>query len=214
MCHVFQDHVWDPSLLLRYAVLLFKETPLSGLPFSYLSLLAGITLALHPLPPDAEGFLRHNPRLQYWEVAGDHSTTPCESGQSNALFLLPFFFLHQMPTYIWTYLLFCWFIFHFLNTSSLLLFIYILQTKSKPHPCECVCVSSMSLISTWACCLLLRRSGSENKQSSSYLAWAGKVDSAEQAAPGGRGGRAQDWTLVVSSPPHHKKWRQHGQVES
>lgn len=112
-----------------------------------------------------------------------------------------FFFLHQMPTYIWTYLLFCWFIFHFLNTSSLLLFIYILQTKSKPHPCECVCVSSMSLISTWACCLLLRRSGSENKQSSSYLAWAGKVDSAEQAAPGGRGGRAQDWTLVVSSPP-------------
>lgn len=66
--------------------------------------------------------------------------------------------------------------------------------------CVCVCVSNMSLISTWACCLLLRRSGSENKQSSSYLAWAGKVDSAEQAAPGGRGGRVQDWTLVVSLP--------------
>lgn len=77
-----------------------------------------------------------------------------------------------------------------------LLFTYSLQTKSKPHPCdsECVsvwvCVSGLSLISTWACCLLLRCSGSENKQSSSYLAWAGKVDSAEQAAPGVRGGQA------------------------
>lgn len=39
-----------------------------------------------------------------------------------------------------------------------------------------------TLISTWACYLLLRWSGSENKQSPSYLAWAGKVDSAEQAA--------------------------------
>lgn len=39
-----------------------------------------------------------------------------------------------------------------------------------------------TLISTWACYLLLRWSGSENKQSSSYLAWAGKVDSAEQTA--------------------------------
>lgn len=38
------------------------------------------------------------------------------------------------------------------------------------------------LISTWGCCLPLRRSGSENMQSSSDLAWAGKVDSAEQVA--------------------------------
>lgn len=68
------------SARLSYVILRFKETPLSGLLFSYLSLLAGIRLALHPLPPDAEGFLRHNPRLQYWEVAGHHSTTPCESG--------------------------------------------------------------------------------------------------------------------------------------
>lgn len=84
-----------------------------------------------------------------------------------------------------------------------------LSPFSKPKPTlilvtillsECVCPQMSALISTWACCLVLRCSGSENKQSSSYLAWAGKVDSADQAAARGRGGRAQEWTLVASLP--------------
>lgn len=174
-CH--QTELCDPS---------FKETPLSGLPFSCLFLWVGIRLALHPLPRGVEGFLRHNPRLQFWKVASDHRTTQCESGQSNA-FCLPqhtCFFVVSFPFLKKTYL-------HSLNqiqTTSLWVWVSVWM-----------CVSSISLISTWACCLHLKRSGSENKQSSSYLAWAGKVDSAEQASRGVRGGRVQDWTQMAST---------------
>lgn len=101
-------------------------------------------------------------------------------------------------------MLFMWHTCFFLVWFSFFLNI---STFSKPNPNHILasvwacfeCVSSISLISTWACCLLLRRSGSENKQSSSYLAWAGKVDSAEQTSWGVRGGRVQDWAPMAST---------------
>ena len=77
------------------------------------------------------------------------------------------------------------------------------QTKTNTGPDEfvCDCLHMSVLISPSACCLLLKRAGSENMQSSSYLSWAGKVDSAEQAAPGGRGGgRVPEWTSCPSPP--------------
>lgn len=112
------------------------------------------------------------------KVASYHSSTQRESGQSNA------FFLPHLYICLWL----SWFKFPF---SKFLW--HCLTTVSKPKPALitvsvrlCVCLQMSTLISTWACCLLLRCSGSENKQSSSYLAWAGKVDSAEQAALGGK----------------------------
>lgn len=102
----------------------FKETPLSGLPFSCLFLWVGIRLALHPLPPGVEGFLRHNPRLEFWKVASDHRTTQCESGQSNA-FCLPqhtCFFVVSFP---------------FFKKKNI-------STFPKPNP-------NHILVSVWAC---------------------------------------------------------------
>lgn len=163
-----------------HAILLFKRRIfLVCHSVGYLFQLAGIRLALHPLPPGAEGCLHHNPRLQYWKVVSD-TIQHCVKVVKVMLFFLLYFYiclllslLHQMPIYILTYLLFHCLIFLFCSLSSLLLFIYILQTKAQnTHPCECasVCLLMSTLISTCACCRLLRRSGSENKQSSSYLA--------------------------------------------
>ena len=41
---------------------------------------------LSPIPSGAEGCLHHNPRLQYQEVASNHSTAVCESAQRTAYF--------------------------------------------------------------------------------------------------------------------------------
>lgn len=117
------------SARLSFAVLLSKTHLFAGLPFTYLFLLAWISLALHPLPPTAEGFLRHNPRLQSWEVDGNHSATQCESGQSAVVSLSPQ--IVHMPTYE--------------DTGSFFIFwLYCLCKASKSNP-------SLILVIIWVC---------------------------------------------------------------